>query len=412
MGSPTSARPALTDCCRWRSARSAAQRKPCLFPEGASPICRRCRELTYYARHPCALCGEHRRAAWRSPIGAVCGRCMSRHLGARAVCESCGQLRRPATFDPARVLCADCAGVEPHHVCELCGGEDERVPEGICTRCRLRLRIEALADDGAPDAVVRLRPYLDALIASPQPRSALLWLRTSPAADILGAMIAGRLEIGHETLDELEHGRSDATTFLRAALVEHGVLPARPERLERLRRWVETQLQALPESEDRARVRSYASWKLLRDVARRAEHNDLNANAAGSARARLRSAIELTTWLHEQDRTLADLRQDLLERWLLEGGSSRLAIAGFIEWLRKTKVITGLARPPRPAPAQAEHGPGQQALGASATAAGRRDPRPARARRGRPAAALRAADHEDHTAAPRTRDPQPTTTRC
>ena len=275
---------------------------------------------------------------------------MRRHLAARAVCESCGELRRPATFDPARVLCAACAGVVPHHVCELCGGEDERVPDGICTRCTLRLRIEAMADHGAPDAVARMRPYLDALIASPQPRSALLWLRASPAAEILCAMIAGSLEIGHETLDELEHGRSDATTFLRAALVEHGVLPARPERLERLRRWVEAQLQALPESEDRARLRSYASWKLLRDVARRAENNDLNANAAGSARARLRSAIELTSWMHEQDRTLVDLRQDLLEGWLLEGGSSRLAIAGFIEWLRKTKVISGLHVPRAPRP--------------------------------------------------------------
>ena len=321
------------------------ERKPCLFAKGERPICRLCREATYYSRHPCALCGEHRKAAWRSPIGALCGRCMSRHLGSRAVCESCGELRRPATFDPAMVLCAACAGVAPHHVCELCGGEDERVPDGICTRCRLRLRIEAMADDGAHDSVTRMRPYLDALIASPQPHSALLWLQTSPAADILGAMIAGSLEIGHDTLDELEHGRSDATTFLRAALVEHGVLPARPERLQRLRRWVETQLQALPESEDRARVRSYASWKLLRDVARRAEHHDLNANAAGSARARLRSAIGLTTWLHERDRTLVDLRQDLLERWLLEGGSSRLAIAGFIEWLHRTKLISGLHVP-------------------------------------------------------------------
>ncbi len=97
-------------------------------------------------------------------------------------------------------------------------------------------------------------------------------------------------------------------------------------------------------------MRSYASWKLLRHVARHAEHNDLNANAAGSARARLRSAIELTTWLHEQDRTLADLRQDLLEGWLLEGGSSRLAIASFIEWLRKTKLITGLRIPRAPRP--------------------------------------------------------------
>lgn len=334
----------LAVCCE------CAQRKPCLFAKSAGPICRRCRELTYYARNPCALCGEHRRGAWRSPIGAICGRCMSRHLGARAACESCGELRRPATFDPAKVLCAACAGVEPHHVCELCGGEDERVPQGICTRCRLRQRINALADHGAEDSVTRLRPYLDALIASPQPHSALLWLRSSNAAEILGAMIAGRLEIRHETLDELEHGRCDATIFLRAALVEHGVLPPRPERLERLRRWVEAELQALPESEDRARVRAYANWKLMRDVTGRAEHDDLNANAAASARARLRSAIELTTWLHQQDRTLADLRQDLLEGWLLEGGSSRLAIAGFIEWLRKTKVITGLHVPRAPRP--------------------------------------------------------------
>jgi hypothetical protein len=246
--------------------------------------------------------------------------------------------------------CADCAGLEPHHVCRLCGAEDERVTGGICTRCTLKRRIDALTDDGDPDSIMSMRPYLDALIASPRPRSALLWLGASPAADILGAMIAGNLGIRHETLDELEHGRSDATTFLRAALVEHGVLPARPERLERLRRWVETQVEALPESEDRARVRSYASWKLLRDVAKRAGGNDLNANAAGSVRTRLRGAIELTRWLHEQDCTLVDLRQDLLEQWLSEGGSSRLTIASFIDSLLRTKVISAVRVPRAPRP--------------------------------------------------------------
>ena len=89
---------------------------------------------------------------------------MSRHLGSRAVCESCGELRRPATFDPAMVLCAACAGVAPHHVCELCGGEDERVPEDLHAM-QAELRIEAMADDGAHDSVTRMRPYLDALIA-------------------------------------------------------------------------------------------------------------------------------------------------------------------------------------------------------------------------------------------------------
>ena len=326
----------------------AAQAVP--VPPSASPICRRCRELTYYARHPCALCGEHRRAAWRSPIGAVCGRCMSRHLGARAACESCGELRRPATFDPARVLCADCAGVEPHHICRLCGGEDERVPEGICTRCRLRLRIEALADDGAPDAVVRLRPYLDALIASPQPRSALLWLRASPAADILGAMIAGSSRSATRRSTSSSTAEATPRPFCAPRWSNTEFCQPGPRGWSACDAGSRRNCKRCPRARTAPGCASYASWKLLRDVARRAEHNDLNANAAGSARARLRGAIELTTWLHEQNRTLADLRQDMLERWLLDGGPSGLAIAGFIEWLRKTKVITALHVPRAPRP--------------------------------------------------------------
>jgi hypothetical protein len=321
-----------------------------MFPDGEGPVCRRCRALTYYARHPCAACGEHRCAVWRTPIGAVCERCYRAHLNARAVCERCGQLRRPATFGTANVLCVECAGIEPHHFCRLCGTEDERFKDGVCTRCQLRSRVDALADAGVADSVTRLRPYLDALIASPRPRSVLLWLSKSPAARVLGEMLAGRLEISHEVLDQLEHPKSNVITFLRAALVEHGVLAARAEKLDRVRRWAEAQLDALPESEDRVHVRSYARWKLLRDVARRAQQNELDANAAAHARACLRGAIELTAWLNEQDRTLADLRQDLLERWLLEGRSSRQAIAGFIRWLQKTKVTAGLRVIDQPRP--------------------------------------------------------------
>jgi hypothetical protein len=321
------------------------QQKPGMFPDGAGPVCQRCRALTYYARHPCTACGEHRRAVWRTPIVAVCERCYRAHLNAKAVCDRCGQLRRPATLDAATVLCAECAGIEPHHVCRLCGDEDERFADGICTRCHLRRQIDAFAAGGVPGAVVRLRPYLDALIASPRPRSVLLWLSQSPAAGVLGELISGRLELSHEALDQREHPKADdAIKFLRAALVEHGVLEARAEKLARVQRWAQEQLEALPDSDDRALLRSYARWKLLRDLAQRAQ-DDLDANTAAHARARLRHAIKLTTWLHEQDRTLADLRQDLLERWLLDGPSPHRRIAEFIRWLQKTNVIAGVQMP-------------------------------------------------------------------
>jgi hypothetical protein len=174
----------------------------------------------------------------------------------------------------------------------------------------------------------------------------LLWLSRSPAALVLEEMLSGHLEIGHEALDRLEHPRSaDAITFLRAALVEHGVLAARAEKLARVQRWAHEQLEALPEHEDRALLHSYARWKLLRDLSQRAGQDDFNATSAAAARARLRHAIALTTCLHEQDRTLADLRQDALERWLLDGPASRRRIADFIAWLQKTNVITGVHVP-------------------------------------------------------------------
>jgi len=317
-----------------------------MFPNSDAPVCRRCRRPAYATR-PCSLCGARRELEWRTPIGPVCGRCRSRHLRAKAPCQSCGARRRPATFEPGRVLCADCAGVERYHLCTLCGAEDEHYDQGLCARCSLVRRIRALTAGGAPAAVQALGPYLRALADSPRPRTALLWLNLSPAHQILVRLAHGELELSHEALDELAGEPTSALAFLRAALVEHGVLPARPEPVARLARWAHVQLAALAESEDRGHLRAYATWKVQRDIARRAARGTLTPGTATAARGELLRAIELTRWLNDRNLALRDLRQDLLEEWLLDGGSHRDRVAGFIDWLRKTKVIGPLSVPRR-----------------------------------------------------------------
>jgi hypothetical protein len=48
------------------------------------------------------------------------------------------------------------------------------------------------------------------------------------------------------------------------------------------------------------------------------------------------AAIQLTRWLHAQDRTLADLDQPLLDRWLAAGAATnRRTVGPFIAWLER-----------------------------------------------------------------------------
>lgn len=298
-------------------------------------MCRPCRRRTATKEERCAICGERRRVCWRSPIGAVCERCRDRRLRERAVCSRCGERRRPAIFPPAAVLCASCAGLAPERSCRDCGGEDEHAEGG---RCALRRRVAALAASGDLGAVSRLGPYLHALAASRTPRSAVMWLRYSPTAELL----AGELELSHEALDERDGTGTTAVTFLRAAFVEHGILPERPEGVVRLKRFVRERLETLPDNPDRALVRAYATWKVTRDLTDRVRSGKAGRSAPALARSKIRRAIELTRWLHDRQLTLADLRQDLVDEWLAQGIGTRWRIGDFVAWLRTSGVIGAL----------------------------------------------------------------------
>lgn len=120
---------------------------------------------------------------------------------------------------------------------------------------------------GDPDAVATLAPLLGQLERHHKPRSAIEWLKRSPAAPTFHAMLRGEIPISHDTLDQ--HDVGQATAYLRSWLVAHQVLAPREELLVRYERWAQRVLQALADHPDRAHVTAYARWKIGSDFARK-----------------------------------------------------------------------------------------------------------------------------------------------
>jgi hypothetical protein len=102
----------------------------------------------------------------------------------------------------------------------------------------------------------------EAILAVDNPRTALDWLRRSPAVGVLAAMAKGERPLTHATLDAAagtRRGRAFAVEHLRQLLVTCGALPERDRHLARL----EVALQELVEAahpEDQQPLRTYATW--------------------------------------------------------------------------------------------------------------------------------------------------------
>jgi hypothetical protein len=143
-------------------------------------------------------------------------------------------------------VCADCAGIYELPVCSRCHAEG-RIQRGLCPACLLVDRVDDLRAAAAPERAARLAPYLEALARSPNPASALRWMQTPPFAHVR-ALVVGEVELSHAGLDRLPGaGRNGgAVAFLRAALVEHGVLEPRDEASAAFARWLEGALAELP----------------------------------------------------------------------------------------------------------------------------------------------------------------------
>lgn len=197
--------------------------------------------------------------------------------------------------------------------------------------------------EGDPDAVAELAPFLVALQAAERPWSTLNWLDHGAGAPVLRDLLQAQLQISHETLD----GAGQAGTYLRAGLVEHGVLPPRAEH-ERLTATIDHQLERLPAGEDRIHLRTYAHWQVVHDLARRERRGAVTVSSQKYARTCIRVAADLLCWLHERALSLADLRQRHLDEWIASGRSTRvLRIRPFLTWARRGSVVDSLEAPIR-----------------------------------------------------------------
>jgi len=262
----------------------------------------------------------------------VCEPCYRAALHRRGVCTGCGQPRR--LVDPAgpeATRCADCAGVAVPggHVCGDCGVEDRMFERGRCARCALARRTHELLTDEHGDVPAALAPIATAVVAAPQPYSALNWLRDSAGAALLADIAAGRLAATHEAFDA--HPRPRAADYLRRMLTAHGVLAERNEDLIRVERWVAELLARIDRPADRRLVTAYATWRVLRRLRNRAGRNPGPWTPTRHAKTHLSAAVALLDWLTERDLTLTDAGQADIDTWLATGPTAYL-VRDFLVW--------------------------------------------------------------------------------
>jgi hypothetical protein len=275
----------------------------------------------------------------------MCGSCESRWLNSIARCERCGQRRRPALGTAHAGLCEPCAGIASTQICGRWDAEQDLYASARCTDCYLVEEIARMRIAGDPGAVATLSRYLSALERARPANTVLHWLRISraSAAPVLREMLAGTRPITRAALDELPD--SYAIEFLRAALVRHGALPDRDEVLHRFERWIIATTEGLPDHSDRAHLRRWATWVILRDLRARRQA-DATASDRG-ARSSVRVARDFGAAMHDQQLTLATTRQEHVDRWVADGATTRRLIRPFLRWTSKTGVTPQLETHPR-----------------------------------------------------------------
>ena len=314
--------------------------RPCAWVAAGTPTCLRC---VPRATLPCAHCGKDRPPIARWTEGPVCDTCYTSALRRRGVCAGCGVERRLVDPPgPGATRCCDCSGVAAMlgHICAQCGREDKLYERGRCDRCALARRTAALmaGPDGSVPAA--LAGIYDTIVASSVPRKALNWVRQGAGAPILAELACGTMALTHEGLDA--HPKPRAANHVRHMLIAHGVLGARDDQLAALERHTAATVASIDRVEDRSTVAAFATWRVLRRVRRRADHNTTERTAIRHARTQVTGAVRFLDWLAGHDLSLGTCTQADLEVWLTTGPASRRDVHDFVEWTAARKLSSKL----------------------------------------------------------------------
>lgn len=366
-------RPAVGRCCYKPPVATCSQcgeKRPCNHADTDRPVCLACppRRLG-----PCGVCGRVSRIARRetdsSPQVGIC--CYRLPL---AMCLDCGRERPCYWAKTGEPVCLNCTAVRRAEACVGCGqrrvayrrvdggilcqtcdikhgyrtgpchdcGQIAPLTKGLCAGCRLRVRVDQLAAGASPEIAGRLAPLFGDLATAENPSSTLRWFYT-PGFKITRRLLAGKIPISHEGLDQAAIKAPNPVAFVRAKLVASGVLTPRDEASARFAAWQATAVLRIALGSDRAHVRAYATWQvahqLARTVARRGEASD---SSIKYARSLVTEAIKLVLWLDDQHLELADLRQDLVDEWIAGGARQRRRVRLFLAWLERASVTGAL----------------------------------------------------------------------
>ena len=177
----------------------------------------------------CADCGRARPCYWAqtdSRSARAAPLCAARECAWRAV--SGASLTAAST---GGMLCQTC-DVKRGGTTGACQGCGQTAPliKGLCVACRLRARVDQLAAGAARRSPATLAPFLRELAGSREPSSTLRWFYTPGLRSPVGCS-RGEIPVSHQGLDEAALDAPNPVAFVRAKLVDSGVLdPAMNER--------------------------------------------------------------------------------------------------------------------------------------------------------------------------------------
>src|SRR5487761_1108163 len=296
-------------------------------PDG--PLCPACPPLPTLE---CSICQEFRPCGVSRLTGLPwCSSCQRRS----GCCARCGSLAPIRSGTIAEPLCHSCTlPVFPD--CLVCESNPQ---PGRCPDCRLELRFRELFT--GRDGVIHpaLQPLKEALAATGPPGTVLRWLAREPVAQVLADIAAGRRQLTHRELDDLE--QTAILAHLRSVLVATGTLPPRDEHMARLERFLDEVLAGRADSDQRQILHRYAVWHLLRRLRRRNNGPPATIQQYAVVHQHTRAAVVLLDWLTTQHLTLVTCGQADLERWLTSGDASHRYQAGhFVRWSVGQRLTT------------------------------------------------------------------------
>lgn len=310
-------------------------------PRSDVDLCKRCFQSPEFA---CGHCGRVRPAHTHWPLGPVCLPCYKQTLRRPEHCSRCGEpkilIGRDSTTGAP--ICGPCAGSAQDYTCTQCGHAGQQHFAATCLRCSVeRLASELLTTDTG--AVVDGLQELPKLLAHRgDPASTMRWLIKPRTQSMLStiARSAATDTLTHSTLDTCDHIR--ARHYLRAMLVEVGLLPHRDEPIDRFETWINELAETLPAAHA-ALIHPYARWAVLRSARRRARRRGYTHAAADTGRERIRTALRLIEHVEDQGHPIGGLTQATLDIWTGGNRDRTSHIAGFIVWLTQRGIVDGIA---------------------------------------------------------------------